>query len=933
MTEKLVLIDGHALAYRMFFALPLESFTTKSGEPTNATYGFTRTLIDLMLADDPPKYLAVSFDLGATFRDDLFAEYKGTREKMPDELSVQINRIKEVIRSLNIPILELEGYEADDVLGTVARQMKSEGIPVHIITGDRDLLQLVDENTRVELPARRAGQGGEVYDAAGVLEYLGVRPDQVVDYKALVGDTSDNIPGVKGIGDKTAVKLLAEYGTLENLYAHLDDIKGALHQKLVDGKESADLSYVLARIVTDAPISVRLEDCLTHDFDAAQVMSIFRELEFRFLTTALLERVNAADIPPIPTGDEPETQKTKVMVVRTEDDLANLVAQLQKAKWISFDIETNSLERMTAEVVGICLATEPPVAYYIPVGHLAGEAQVDSGQLNLFAGNAELAPGQLPFERVVEALRPALTDPVIPKVAHNAKFDCMILERFGLPVAPVAFDTMIGEWLTDPATKHKGLKDLARHRLGVEMTGIEELIGKGKAQVTFAQVPIETAAPYGAADADMTLRLLDPLRQELQEKGIMPLMDLEMGVLPVLMAMERTGVRIDVDFFRHMSQDLDAGLRQLEHTIHDIAGEPFNINSTQQLSDILFTKLQLPREGLKKISSGHYSTAADVLESLKATDTTGIIGAIIEYRELGKLKGTYVDALPQLINPATGRIHTNFSQTGAVTGRLASNNPNLQNIPIRSEIGQRIRRGFVTEPGWVFLSADYSQVELRILAHMSQDAALLEAFHEDQDIHTATAAAVFGIPVEKVSKNQRRFAKTVNFGLIYGMGAFRLARDTELTLAEAENYIKAYFAKFPGIERYLTQTRLKARTDGYVETLFGRRRYFPIFKSTMSGANRQLVQRAEREAVNHPIQGSAADIIKVAMIRLHQALGDKYQARLLLQVHDELLLEVPEEELEEVRPLVIDVMSGAFQLDVPLKVETETGANWLELKG
>jgi DNA polymerase-1 len=933
MTEKLVLIDGHALAYRMFFALPLESFTTKSGEPTNATYGFTRTLLELMLADDPPKYLAVSFDLGATFRDDLFADYKGTREKMPDELSVQIQRIKEVIRAFNIPILELEGYEADDVLGTVARQIKAEQVPVYIITGDRDLLQLVDDNTRVELPSRRPGQSGEVYDAAGVFEYLGVRPDQVVDYKALVGDTSDNIPGVKGIGEKTAVKLLAEYDTLENLYNHLEEIKGALHQKLADGKDSAGLSYKLARIVTDAPISVALEDCLTHDFDAAEVLAIFRKLEFRSLASALLERVNAPDIPDKVTTGEVETPRTKVIIVRSAHDLADLVGQLEKAKHISIDIETTSLERMKAEIVGICLAVESPEAYYIPIGHLAGEAQVDTGQMNLFAGTAELAPDQLTLQQVVEALGPALTDPAIPKVAHNAKFDCMILERFGLPVVPVTFDTMIGEWLSDPATKHKGLKDLARHRLGVEMTDIDELIGKGKSQKTFAQVQINAAAPYGAADADMTLRLVEPIQRELEAKGIMHLMDLEMGLLPVLMHMERTGVRIDSEFFRHMAQDLEASLRRLEQSIHAIAGEPFNINSTQQLSDILFKKLQLPREGLKKISSGHYSTAADVLESLKASDTTGIISAIIEYRELGKLKGTYVDALPQLVNPETGRIHTSFSQTGAVTGRLASSNPNLQNIPIRSEVGQQIRRGFVTEPGWKFLSADYSQVELRILAHMSQDEALLEAFRQDQDIHSATAAAVYGIPVGDVTKNQRRFAKTVNFGLIYGMGAFRLSRDTELTLAEAENYIKQYFARFPGIERYLEETRLKARTDGFVETLFGRRRYFPIFKATMSGANRQLVQRAEREAVNHPIQGSAADIIKVAMIRLHKELTARYRARLLLQVHDELLLEVPEIELDEVKPLVIEIMSGAFDLDVPLKVEVETGVNWLELKG
>ena len=930
-TDKFVMIDGHALAYRMFFALPLESFTTKNGEPTNATYGFTRTLLDHILADEPPDYLAVSFDLGATFRDDLYADYKGTRDKMPNELDVQITRIKEVVRALNIPILECEGFEADDVLGTIARQMQGR-VPVHIITGDRDLLQLVDDNTRVELPPRRAGDSAEVYDADGVFGRLGVRPDQVVDFKALVGDVSDNIPGVRGIGDKTAVKLLAEYGTLANLYAHLDDIKGALRQKLADGRESAELSYQLARIVTDAPVTVKLEDCHTRDFNVNDTIALFRELEFRGMTNALVAKLGAPETPMTVTADGEAWQPTEVVVVRDEAALADLATRLAAAQWISFDVETDSLERLLAGVVGICLAVSPPVAYYIPIGHVNGAAQADSGQMNLFAGEAQPAPGQLPLAQVVEAIGPALRDPAIPKVAHNAKFDCMILSRHGLPVSPVAFDTMIAEWLTDPATKHKGLKDLARHRLGAEMTDIETLIGRGKTQTTFAQVPIETAAPYGAADADMTLRLLPLLRRELEEKGLTRLLELEMDLLPVIMDMERAGVRIDVEFFRHMSQDLAAALLKLEQTIYEIAGEPFNINSTQQLSDMLFKKLGLPREGLKKIASGHYSTAFDVLEGLRASDKSGIVAAIIEHRELGKLKGTYVDALPQLINPQTGRIHTSFSQIGAVTGRLASSNPNLQNIPIRSEVGQQLRRGFISEPGWVFLSADYSQVELRILAHISQDETLLDAFRNDRDIHTTTAAAVYGIPMESVTRNQRNFAKRVNFGLIYGMSSFRLARESGLTSGEAETFVKKYFAQFPGVERYLEETRLKARVDGFVETLFGRRRYFPIFKTAMSAANRQAVMRAEREAVNHPIQGTAADIIKIAMIRLHEQLRARFQARMVLQVHDELLLELPREEVEAVRPLVVETMCDAFELDAPLRVEAEIGANWLELK-
>ncbi len=930
--NQLVLIDGHALAYRMFFALPLEAFTTKSGEPTNATYGFLRTVLDWILADNPPQYFAVSFDLGRTFRDDLFEAYKGTREKMPDELGLQIKRIKEVIQTLNIPILELEGFEADDVLGTIARQAKPLGVPVHIITGDRDLLQLVDENIHVELPTR-GGRPPEVFDVVGVVNYFEVRPDQVVDYKALVGDTSDNIPGVKGIGAKTAAKLLNEYGTLDDIYANVAAIKGALGKKLAEGKESAYLSQQLARIVTDAPISLNLDACIAQDFDPNPVLEIFRELEFRTLTNILMERTSDSAV-----IEEPESllKPTETVIVRTQAQLDALVAQLNAAKLIAFDVETTGLDKTTAELVGVCLAVKSPVGYYIPVGHLANEAQSSSGQMSLFAGKPELAEGQLPLQTVLDGLRGPLTNANIGKVAHNAKYDYSILARYDLHVTPITFDTMIAEWLTDPATKHKGLKDLARHRLGAEMTEITSLIGKGKAQKTFAEVSIEEAAPYGAADADLTLRLVPPLQSEIEEKGLAKILDLEMPLIPVLAAMEQEGIGVDLDFFRQMSQELDGRLRQLEAKIHEIAGEPFNINSTQQMSDILFKKLGYPVEGLKKTSSGYYSTAANVLEGLKAAaqeKQTGMVTALLEYRELGKLKSTYVDALPELVNKKDGRIHTSFNQTGAITGRIASSNPNLQNIPIRSDVGQQIRRGFVAKPGHIFLAADYSQVELRVLAHVSQDVALLEAFRQDQDIHSTTAAAVYGIDLANVTYNQRRFAKAVNFGLIYGMGAFRLARDSELTLAEAENYIKDYFARFPGIQKYLDETKQKAKDAGYVETLLGRRRYFPVFKMPASGSNMQARLRAEREAINHPIQGTAADIVKIAMLNLHDKLAaGGYRAKMLLQVHDELLLELPEAELEPVRKLVVSTMSGAFSLDVPLKVEASVGHNWLELK-
>ncbi len=923
--KELVLIDGHALAYRVFYALPLEAFTTKQGEPTNATYGFTRTLLDLILAENPPEYLAVSFDVGATFRDELFVDYKGTRAKMPDELRIQIERIREVVRAFNIPILELEGYEADDVLGTISHQAKAVNVPVHIITGDRDLLQLVDENTIVELPPGRYERQPARYDEKMVLEKIGVRPDQVVDYKALVGDKSDNIPGVAGIGEKTAVKLLAEHGSLDGIYQNLEAIKGAIGKKLAEGKEEAYLSFKLAKIVTDAPITLDIEACVTHEYDPAAVVSLFRELEFRSLTGRIAEILEESP----QLSSQPETE---TVLIQTPEQLRQLVEILEAAEVISFDVETTGIDEQTARLVGICLAVESPIGYYIPVGHLAGEQQETAGQLALFAGEARLADGQLPLQDVLDALRRPLTDPEIPKIAHNAKYDYAILARYGLMVDPFGMDTMIAEWLCDPASKHLGLKDLAFHRLGIEMTQITELIGKGKEQVSFAEVPIDLAAPYGSADADITLRLAKVIRPEIKKKGQEQLLrEIEMPLIPVLAAMEKEGVGVDVPFLRQMSKELKGRLRELEEQIYQIAGDRFNINSTQQLSDVLFKQLKLPHEGLRRTKSGHYSTAADVLLSLRAVDETGIIAAILEYRELDKLKSTYVDALPEMVNPRTNRIHTSYSQTGAVTGRLASSSPNLQNIPIRTEVGQQIRRGFVARPGWLFLAADYSQVELRVLAHISQDEALLDAFRHDQDIHRTTAAAVYGIPVDEVTYNQRRFAKAVNFGLIYGMGPYRLARDSDLTLAEAENYIKAYFERFPGINRYLERTKRQAREKGYVETLFGRRRYFPVFMSE-ARTNRQIEARADREAVNHPIQGTAADIIKIAMIRLHRELIANFQARMLLQVHDELVLEVPEEEIAAVRLVVGEIMSGAYPLDVPLKVEASIGQNWLELK-
>ncbi|MCC6905141.1 MAG: DNA polymerase I, partial [Anaerolineae bacterium] len=894
--KKLVLIDGHALAYRMFHALKVEHFSTRLGEPTNATFGFTRTLIDLITAKQPPDYLAVAFDVGGTFRDALFAGYKGTRDKMPDELAYQIGRIHQVLEAFNIPVIEMDGYEADDLLGTIARRAPEWGVHTLIITGDRDLLQLVNDHTSVQLPGKSRGEA-EVYNADAVYARFGFGPAQIVDYKAIAGDPSDNIPGVPGIGNKGATTLLQQYGTLDDIYANLEGITAKRQKAALDaGRESAYLSYQLARIVTDAPVVFDLESCRTHDYNREDVVRIFQELEFRSLIGQLPGAPEAApeagqqlsffdapapasDIPGVPASQP----STLTHIVRTQEDLETLAQALEAAPRIAFDTETTSTDQMQAELVGISLAVSAGEGYYIPVGH------TDSGE-------------QLPLGQVIARLRPALSNPAIPKAGHNIKYDAIVMARHGLEVSPLSFDTMVAAWLVQPAGSQGklGLKAQAFMRCGVEMTEISELLGRGKKQITMDQVPVEQAAPYAAADADMTLRLVEKLTPDLASGGVERLFnEVEMPLVPVLIAMERAGVLVDTAFLQSMSGEISATLESLTQRIYEIAGQPFNLNSTQQLSDILFGKLQLPAAGLRKTQSGFYSTAADVLDGLLEVDTTGIIEAILEYREFEKLRSTYLDALPRLINPETGRIHTSFNQTGASSGRLSSSDPNLQNIPIRTEQGRRVRFAFVAAPGHRLVGADYSQVELRVLAHICKDEGLQRAFHDNQDIHASTAAAVYGIPLNAVTSEQRSFAKRVNFGLIYGMGAFRLARDSNMTRTEAEEFIKTYFGRFPRIQAYLDATKRQMVEAGYVETLLGRRRYFPQLDSASRQTERER-RDAERAAINMPIQGTAADIMKIAMNNLYRALIARgLQARILLQVHDELLLEAPDAEVDE----------------------------------
>ncbi len=923
MPPILYLIDGHALAYRTYFALTRGQSTgrwiTSAGEPTAGVYGFTSVLLRILEQEDPD-YMAVVFDTGKTFRDEIYPEYKATREKMPDDLRPQIERIRKLIDAFNIPRLEAVGYEADDVLGSVARKAVAEGLGVKIFTGDRDLLQLVDERVIVNLPGRSLSEAKD-YLAADVVESLGVRPDQVVDFKALMGDSSDNIPGVAGVGKKTAAKLLADYDTLDGVYGHLDELSPGLQKKLEAGRESAYLSQKLAAIVTDLEIDLDLDKARPDNFVPQAVHEVFRELEFR----SLLKRLEGLEeqygkVTPQPgqqlglfdgepqAAEErpPQAAHIRVHIVDTPQALKALAEALAGASVIAFDTETTSTDQMQADLVGISLAVDEESGYYIPVGHKQGQ--------------------QLPLEEVIDALRGPLTDPGIPKAGHNLKYDFVILARYGLQAAPLSFDTMIAEWLINPASRNLGLKNLSWVRLGHEMQEIEQLIGKGKKQISMAEVSIADVASYAADDAAVVLRLMPQLEAELEAAQAMSLFkEIEMPLINVLAEMEMAGIGLDIEFLSRMSVELDTRLKEIEEQVFQAVGEPFNLNSPKQLSEALFDKLGIePLGGARRTSSGFYSTAAGVLEALKKKHP--VVAKVLEYRELSKLKSTYVDALPQQVNPQTGRVHTSYNQAGARTGRIASSDPNLQNIPIRTELGRRVREAFVASPGHQLLAVDYSQVELRIAAHMAQDETMLAAFRSGQDIHATTASAVHDIPIEAVDGTQRRQAKAINFGLIYGMSPFGLTRTTDLTLAEAEDFVNAYFRNFPGVKRYLDGIRETAAQQGYVATLLGRRRYFPGLKSAQ---NVQVRNREEREAINAPIQGTAADIMKIAMLRMSEALKKAgLSTRMLLQVHDELVLECPVDEIDAAAGIVRDAMEGAYALDIPLQTEARCGANW-----
>lgn len=903
--RTLVLVDGYGLAFRAFHAIPM-SLSTAAGELTNATFGFTSMLLDVLKAHDPDCVL-MTFDVGKSFRADAFEAYKAHRAPMPDEMRGQMARIREVIDRLNIPIYESDGYEADDVIGTLAQQAVSRGLDAIIVTGDSDLLQLVDEHVTAVLPGAQRFGDYRVFDRQAVIDRYGFGPERLAEYKALVGDKSDNIPGVPGIGDKTAKALIQQFGSLEELFANVDDVTPArARNALADNVDLAFQCRELATIVRDAPVDLDVERCVVSDYDRDGVVSLFRELEFRSLAARLPDSHHASNSDSI----EPSGQLAEPIAVMDDQALAELAAEVAGSDEIALDVETDSTSPLTSNLVGIAIATSPTRAFYVPVAHETAVV--------------------LPLGAVQNALAPVLAaHPNV--VTHHGKYDLAVLERHGFNGIRIKFDTMLAAYLIGETGI--GLKDLAFRHLGWEMTPISDLIGTGRNQITMDRVPIDDVTRYAGADVEATLRLRPTLQGTLTEREQMDLLNsIELPLVPVLIEMERTGIAVDVEVLNRINVEITAQIDTLERQIFDLVGHEFNLGSTKQLASVLFEEIGLPSG--RRTKTG-YSVGQEVLDGLRGEHP--VVDMILEQRTLKKLKSTYVDALPLQIHPRTGRVHTTYNQTIASTGRLSSTDPNLQNIPIRTPVGRQVRRAFVADnrPEFrrfddesILFSADYSQMELRIMAHYSQDPALVSAFQQGLDIHAATAAEIHGIDIAEVTPEQRSMAKSVNFGIMYGMQAYGLSRDTGMSRAESVAFIERYMSRFQGVRAYLDSTLRQAVKDGYVGSLYGRRRYVPDINA--QGPRRQA---AERAAINMPLQGTASDIMKIAMIRVAERLKEsKLQADMLLQVHDELLFETPVSELPELRKLVVETMENASTLSVPLGVETSVGSNWEEMR-
>jgi len=918
----LILVDGSSYLYRAFHALP--PLTNSKGKPTGAVKGVIN-MIRRLQKDYPESTVVVVFDAkGKTFRDEIYTAYKANRPPMPDDLRVQIEPIHLIIRAMGLPMLIIDGVEADDVIGTLAVQATAAQQPVIISTGDKDIAQLVNEHITLINTMNNV-----TLDRAGVIEKFGIPPEMIIDYLALLGDKSDNIPGVPGVGEKTALGLLQGIGGLDAIYDRLDDVAGlefrgakTMSTKLAENKELAYLSYTLATIKTDVEMSVHLSELRNGEPDQSELLALFKDLEFK----TWIEEVQSADT----SSDSAAVNKTTTAaaadtnaevspephpeisrdyhVVLTDSDLNTWIDKIKAAELVAVDTETTSLDYMSAKLVGISLSVTPGEAAYIPFAHD-------------YLG----APEQLDREHVLDALTPYLEDPAYKKIGQNLKYDMSVLAQHGISLRGVAFDTMLESYVVDSVASRHDMDSLALNYLNEETVKFTDIAGKGAGQLTFNQIPLEQAAPYAAEDADITFRLHQVLWPKVSAQPALSKVfsAIEMPLIPVLSCIERTGALVDDTLLFQQSQELSERLAELETQAWELAGQQFNLASPKQLGEILFEKLAIPV--LKKTAKGAPSTKEEVLQEL-ALDYP-LPKVLLEHRGLAKLKSTYTDKLPTMINSVTGRIHTSYHQAGTATGRLSSSDPNLQNIPVRTAEGRRVRQAFIAAPGSKLVAADYSQIELRIMAHLSEDPSLLAAFSAGEDIHRATAAEVFSVATADVTSEQRRSAKAINFGLIYGMSAFGLARQLGIGRKQAAEYIELYFTRYPGVQNYMNNIRYSAAENGFVETFFGRRLYLPEINSR-NGMRRQA---AERTAINAPMQGTAADIIKLAMINVHNWLQESdLHSKIIMQVHDELVLEVPEPELEIVKQGLCERMQGAAELLVPLVVDVGVGDNWDE---
>lgn len=919
--EKLFLLDAYALIYRAYYAFIKNPRINSKGFNTSAVLGFVNTLEEVLRKEEPT-HIGIAFDPpGPTFRHNAFAAYKAQREETPEVIKWSVTPIKDIIKAYRIPILEIRGYEADDVIGTLATQAGKRGINTYMMTPDKDYGQLVSEHVFMYRPK----YGDKDFDIMGVDEvkekFNIESPAQVIDMLGLMGDTADNIPGCPGVGEKTAQKLIAQFGSIENLLAHTDELKGAIKKKVEENEEQIRFSKFLATIKTDVPVELDMETLKRREPDEKELRRIFEQLEFR----TLIERVlNGEKKPALATPAQPDlfgfftdngTEETKnsnltrlddlhydYQLVDNEEKMRDLFQKLITTQVLSLDTETTGTDPISAELVGMSFSYEENQAFYVPVPPDGEEAQ-----------------------KIVNIFKPVFENEKTVKVGQNIKYDLLVLENYGVTLKGKMFDTMIAHYVLQPELRH-GMDYLAEIYLKYDTIKIEELIGpKGKNQKNMRDLPPNEVYKYACEDADVTLKLKNVLEGELAENGVKDLFEeIEMPLVPVLAYMERNGVRIDTEALKETSRHFTARMNQIEEEVHQLAGTNFNIASPKQVGEILFDKLKIV-EKAKKTKSGQYVTSEEVLESLKGKHE--IVGKILEHRGLKKLLGTYIDALPQLINPKTGRIHTSFNQTVTATGRLSSSNPNLQNIPVRNEDGKEIRKAFIPDDGCEFFSADYSQIELRIMAHLSEDPHMIEAFNEEQDIHAATAAKIYKEPLEGVTREQRSKAKTANFGIIYGISVFGLAERLNVDRKEAKALIDGYFETYPHVREYMDKSIRSAREKGYIETIFKRKRYLPDINSH----NAVVRGYAERNAINAPIQGSAADIIKVAMVRIYQRfMKEGIRSKMILQVHDELNFSVLPEEKEKVKQIVISEMESAYKMKVPLRADCGWGKNWLE---